>query len=251
MVSTPGFFRTFHVLSWRNLWFNNGSINLGVGDCFHYSVICAYTGLYFIERKVGLDQYFGNFCIFRRRFFGDLWADRWIHSQSVGCCPFVSGSIVSDMLYRYFAQNTDPLFYAQRYSLSKCDRLGILCANFFITDFSTIGTLQVTRESLGALLMLAVFASVIAFVLFADVVRKIGVARTNVFVNLIPVFTALFAWMFMDEEITWLKGIGIGVVVLGLFVSQFGKMKFSLKRIRGTEYWCNDVVMSYSWCRHA
>ncbi len=114
--------------------------------------------------------------------------------------------------------------------------LGFFAPTFFITDFSTICTLHVTQESLGALLMLSVFASVIAFVLFAGVVRKIGVARTNVFVNLIPVFTALFAWRFMDEEITWLKWIGIGVVVLGLFVSQFGKMKFSLKRIRGTEY---------------
>lgn len=107
---------------------------------------------------------------------------------------------------------------------------------FFITDFSTIGTLRVSTESLGALLMLSVFASVIAFVLFAAVVRKIGVAKTNVFVNLIPVFTAVFAWWFLNEQLTWLKISGIVIVVSGLFVSQVSKVKFNLKRIRGTEY---------------
>jgi drug/metabolite transporter (DMT)-like permease len=114
--------------------------------------------------------------------------------------------------------------------------LGFFIPTFFITDFSTIHTLTVSSESLGALLMLSVFASVIAFVLFAGVVRKIGVARTNVFVNLIPVFTAIFAWWFLDEVVTWLKWLGIGIVVFGLFVSQLGKMKFKIKLIRGTEY---------------
>lgn len=114
--------------------------------------------------------------------------------------------------------------------------LGFFIPTFFITDFSTIHTLTVSSESLGALLMLSVFASVIAFVLFAGVVRKIGVARTNVFVNLIPVFTAIFAWWFLDEVVTWLKWLGIGIVVFGLFVSQLGKIKFKIKLIRGTEY---------------
>lgn len=114
--------------------------------------------------------------------------------------------------------------------------LAFFIPTFFLTDFSTIETIKVSAESLGALLMLSVFASVIAFVLFAGVVREIGVAKTNVFVNLIPVFTALFAWWFLDETLTWIKFIGIFVVVLGLFVSQFSKMKFNFKRIRGIEY---------------
>lgn len=107
---------------------------------------------------------------------------------------------------------------------------------FFIVDFSDIYTIHVTKEAMGALLMLSVFASVIAFVLFAGVVRKIGVAKTNVFVNLIPVFTAIFAWWVLGEQLSWLKISGIFIVISGLFVSQFSKMKFNLKRIRGTEY---------------
>lgn len=98
-----------------------------------------------------------------------------------------------------------------------------------LAEGKTLTTMQLSLHSITALLMLAVFASVIAFVLFAWAVREVGVNRTNVFVNLIPVFTAVFAWLLLDEKITALKWGGIVVVVLGLFVSQAGKLKFNKK----------------------
>lgn len=107
--------------------------------------------------------------------------------------------------------------------------LGLLffIPTFFLTDFPTIRTIQVSRESLLALGMLSLFASVIAFVLFAGAVRQVGVTRTNVFVNLIPVFTAILSWFILDEMLTVSKWIGILIVVVGLFVSQAGKMIFN------------------------
>ncbi|MEI6754867.1 MAG: DMT family transporter [Paludibacter sp.] len=96
---------------------------------------------------------------------------------------------------------------------------------FFLTDYSSIQSIKVSNQSLLALVMLALFASVIAFVLFAGAVRKIGVTRTNVFVNLIPVFTAILSWIILDEILTLWKGFGIAVVVVGLFVSQWNSYK--------------------------
>ncbi len=96
---------------------------------------------------------------------------------------------------------------------------------FMVTDFSSISTLQITAKSLEALIMLSIFASVLAFVLFAWVVRKIGVAKTNVFVNLIPVFTAVFSWMLLDQYLAFSQWMGILIVVAGLFVSQLTRRK--------------------------
>ena len=107
---------------------------------------------------------------------------------------------------------------------------------FFITDFSTINHISVTREAVYSLLMLAVLCSVLAFVFFAWVVRQVGVARTQVFVNLIPVFTALFSWIFMKNVISNLQWLGIAVAVAGLFISQTAKIRLPFKLIRGTEY---------------
>ena len=98
---------------------------------------------------------------------------------------------------------------------------------FLLTDYPTIQHLKVSGESFLALVMLSVFASVIAFVLFAWAVRQVGVTRTNVFVNLIPVFTAILSWLILSEIITLLKWFGIAVVVIGLFVSQWGKIRFN------------------------
>lgn len=107
---------------------------------------------------------------------------------------------------------------------------------FVIVDYSAFSFSKINPDGIFALLMLAVFASVIAFVLFAGVVRKIGVARTNVFVNLIPVFTAVLAWWLLDEQLNGIKMAGIAITVTGLFVSQMGKFRFKLKQIKGTEY---------------
>ena len=109
---------------------------------------------------------------------------------------------------------------------------------FLTLDFKHISMIKVSTEGITALFMLSVFASVIAFVLFAWAVRKMGVAKTNAFVNLIPVFTALFAWFIIGERITLLQWIGIAIVVSGLFVSQLNKFRFRFpfKSIKGTEY---------------
>lgn len=101
---------------------------------------------------------------------------------------------------------------------------------FFITDYATITNINITYKSLEALLMLAIFASVLAFVLFAGVVRKVGIAKTNVFVNLIPVFTAVFSWLLLGQQLLFNQWVGIAVVVSGLFVSQLSrKRKVSAK----------------------
>lgn len=117
--------------------------------------------------------------------------------------------------------NMNVIFYQSSFGLI------FFIPTFFLTDYSTIQTLQVSNESLLALVMLAVFASVIAFVLFAGAVRQVGVTRTNVFVNLIPVFTAIFSWLILDEILTISKWVGITIVVIGLFVSQWSKIKFT------------------------
>ena len=67
---------------------------------------------------------------------------------------------------------------------------------------------------------LAVFASVVAFILFCYTVRQIGVTRANVFNNIRPVFTALLMWFLFDEVLPVWKLIGILLIIIGLFVSQ-------------------------------
>ena len=91
---------------------------------------------------------------------------------------------------------------------------------FFITDFHRLGELPILPNAVFSVVMLAIFASVIAFIFFSNGVRVLGVARSNVFCNVMPVFTAIFAWIIIGETLTLTKIIGIIIVIVGLFVSQ-------------------------------
>lgn len=72
----------------------------------------------------------------------------------------------------------------------------------------------------AAVLYLAIFASVTAFVLFCYTVRQIGVTSANVFNNVRPVFTALLMWICFDEILPIWKILGIILIIIGLFISQ-------------------------------
>ncbi len=77
-----------------------------------------------------------------------------------------------------------------------------------------------------AIVELAVVASVLAFVLFTYGIRRIGISRSNVFVNAIPGFTAIFAWIILGDPLTANKLIGLGLLFVGLWVAQRKKLTF-------------------------
>ena len=71
-----------------------------------------------------------------------------------------------------------------------------------------------------AIVKLAVFASSIAFVLYTYSIKNVGINNANMFINLIPVLTAIFAWFILDDPLTVRKFVGIFVVISGLFIAQ-------------------------------
>jgi len=91
---------------------------------------------------------------------------------------------------------------------------------FLIFDLKGLIATGIVLESFGSILLLAIFASCGAFVLFAYSVGHVGISRANIFSNLIPVFTALFAFLIVGDKLTLRNGIGMMVVIAGLFLSQ-------------------------------
>lgn len=94
---------------------------------------------------------------------------------------------------------------------------------FLFVDAPHLHAVVWRTDAIVSMLLLALFASFIAFVLFAESVRRIGVARSNVFCNLLPVLTAVFSALILHEILADKQIIGMLVVVAGLFVSQITK----------------------------
>ncbi|MCK7539065.1 MAG: DMT family transporter [Marinilabiliales bacterium] len=96
---------------------------------------------------------------------------------------------------------------------------------FLIFDLKDLLATGIVAESFGSIVLLAVFASCGAFVLFAYALRHLGISRANIFSNLIPVFTAVLAFFIVGDRITLRNGVGMIVVIAGLFLSQARKKR--------------------------
>lgn len=91
---------------------------------------------------------------------------------------------------------------------------------FFALDFSNFKLLSISTEVLISVAELSFFGSCLAFIFFTYAVRQIGVSKANSFSNLIPVFTAIFAYFTLGEILNMQKIIGIFIVISGLFLTQ-------------------------------
>lgn len=82
-----------------------------------------------------------------------------------------------------------------------------------------------------AIVKLAVFATVISFLLFTYSIKHLGVNRTNIYINLIPVFVAVLAFFILGDTLSLQNMIGIGVTIAGLFLSQIKKRKRNAEKL--------------------
>lgn len=89
--------------------------------------------------------------------------------------------------------------------------------NFEVKEFLQIPFHQ---EAFGAIIKLSVFASTIAFLLFVYSVRNLGINKTNIFINIIPVFVAIIAYFVLGDQLKLVQILGIVVVISGLFLVQ-------------------------------
>ena len=86
-----------------------------------------------------------------------------------------------------------------------------------------------------ALIKLSVFASSIALLCYTISIRKLGMTISNLFINLIPVFTAIMAYLILGDELSRRGIVGIGIVTVGLFIAQYrskNKNKAEVNRLK-------------------
>jgi len=94
---------------------------------------------------------------------------------------------------------------------------------FLYFDYEHFILIEFTWEIAKPLFALAIFASSLAFMLFIYGIQVLGVTKANTISNIIPVFTAVFAWYILDEKLNWVNVLGILVVLSGLSLSQLNK----------------------------
>lgn len=82
-------------------------------------------------------------------------------------------------------------------------------------------SLYMSWEVWEPLLYLAVLCSCIAFALWANTIKYLGVAKSSIFLAIIPVFTALEGWILGQEILTAKQWLGIIISCFGVVMSQY------------------------------
>lgn len=75
-------------------------------------------------------------------------------------------------------------------------------------------------EVIKPLLCLAILCSSLAFSLWANTIKHLGVGKSSVFLSTIPVCTAIAGWVLGHEYLTTLQWLGIVTASLGVVLSQ-------------------------------
>jgi drug/metabolite transporter (DMT)-like permease len=91
-----------------------------------------------------------------------------------------------------------------------------------IFDLGKITSVAWSTEAIISLILLAVFCSSGAFMLYSYGAKIISVLKVSVFTNAIPVVTIIVAVILGQEQFSIPKILGIVIVVLGLLLTQFG-----------------------------
>lgn len=138
---------------------------------------------------------------------GDLW-------MVAAVCVWGLYSVCS----RWAMQTTSPLMatlYAGLFGV-------LILVPFTISNFSFS---EIDSTFILSLLYTGVISTVVCMVFWNIGVQQLGATTSGIFLNFNPIFTALLAFLFIGEQLSWLQGIGGITVIMGCYLFTHFKTK--------------------------
>lgn len=110
----------------------------------------------------------------------------------------------------------------------------MLFGTLFLTLMSFIEYDQWRMFSLkafGNIIFLAFFCSAICYFLYGYALKKLDVAITTLYLNLVPIVGVFSAWCILDEIILPIQVFGGGIIILGIIIANWDKFTSSQNRV--------------------
>ena len=95
---------------------------------------------------------------------------------------------------------------------------------FYILESFTYGFFPNKIIDLYMIIYVAIFAGIISFFCWNKGVSMIGANKASLFLHLIPVFSAIWAIYFLNENFSLFHIIGASFIILGIFLSNFKRV---------------------------
>lgn len=114
--------------------------------------------------------------------------------------------------------------------------LGVcLLSPFMFYQVMYVGVFELSVNNVLATAYIAVFAAVLAFLCWNKAVQIMGPVKTGLFANLIPVFSAFLAVLFLQEALRLYHFIALALIVLGIYLNSGNLPTLSTKLFKSKE----------------
>ena len=98
--------------------------------------------------------------------------------------------------------------------------LTIIPYYLFVKPLNTDMTILLQPMVIANLLFLGLLASMVCFVAWMWVMRKIGTVHSTVYLYLNPLFTIVTAVIILHERITWMAIVGAVILITGMYLAE-------------------------------
>jgi drug/metabolite transporter (DMT)-like permease len=131
----------------------------------------------------------------------------------------IGGAVVSASLYMVFARDLGRHYSSLDITFFQIVYGALFFLGPFLWELPVMQWSAVTLRSTVAMTYLVVFATVGAFFCYNFALTQVPVSRAAVFVNGIPVVTAIGAWVLLNERLTAIQTGGGALVLMAVFLT--------------------------------
>ncbi len=98
----------------------------------------------------------------------------------------------------------------------------ILYLPFCVPAFSRQDFGQISFKAWAMLAFSGLFALAVSYVVWYTSVKRIGNSKTVIYGNIVPIFTVIFAYIFIAERIGFWQGVGALIILAGVYLTRSG-----------------------------
>ncbi|MDX1810159.1 MAG: DMT family transporter [Sulfurospirillaceae bacterium] len=100
---------------------------------------------------------------------------------------------------------------------------------FALWEYHTT-TMHITFDAVLWVGYLGVFVTLGGYGMFNFALGRMEAAKASIYINLIPVFTLLLAFVILGEKLTFVEILASSIILVGVFISQFSFQQFKRKK---------------------
>ncbi len=146
----------------------------------------------------------------------------------------VVGAVISAALYMIIARNLGKRHTALEITTMQILWGAVMFAPGFLWELPSIQWSAVSTGSLAALIYLTLFATITAFLCYNYALTQVPASRAAIFINCIPVVTALGAWIILGELLTPLQIAGGALVIFAVGMANLPALQRLSIRLEGS-----------------